>query len=83
MGWTGHEGQWHGLYDEIGERERDVKLLYGGSIQDAKRILDKYGITYVVVGYLERSEFPDAESKLGRLMDVVFQEGNTTILKRR
>jgi uncharacterized membrane protein len=83
MGWTGHEGQWHGLYDEIGERERDVKLLYGGSVQDAQRILEKYDITYVVVGYLERSEFPDAESKLKRLMDVVFQEGNTTILKRR
>jgi hypothetical protein len=83
MGWTGHEGQWHGLYDEIGERERDVNLLYAGSVQDAKRILDKYDVTYVVVGYLERSEFPNAEFKFARFMDEVFREGDTVVFKRR
>jgi uncharacterized membrane protein len=83
MGWTGHEGQWHGLYDEIGERERDVNLLYAGSMQDAKRIMEKYDVTYVVVGYLEREEFPNAELKFARFMDEVFREGDTVIFKRR
>ena len=83
MGWTGHEGQWHGLHDEISSREQDVNLLYGGSAQDAQRILDKYDVTYVVVGYLERAEFPGAEAKFERLMDVAFREGDTVIFKTR
>jgi len=83
MGWTGHANTWHGLGQEIAEREQDVRLLYAGSVQDTQRILQKYDVTYVIVGYLERSEFPDAQRKFDRMMDVAFREGNTTIYKRR
>jgi YYY domain-containing protein len=83
IGWTGHEGQWHGLYDEIGERERDVNTLYGGSAQDALRIVEKYAVRYVVVGYLERAEFGPALSKFDRIMDVAFRAGDTVIYERR
>ena len=83
IGWTGHEGQWHGLYDEIGERERDVNALYGGSAQDALRIVEKYGVRYVVVGYLERAEFGPALNKFDRIMDVAFRAGDTVIYERR
>ena len=81
MGWTGHEGQWHGLYDEIGEREQDVQTLYTGGIQDAQRIMAKYDVTYVYVGYLERSEFGKAVDKFERFMDVAFRAGDTVIYK--
>jgi len=83
IGWTGHEGQWHGLYDEIGERERDVNTLYAGSVQDALRIMGKYDVRYVVVGYLERAEFGPALSKFDRIMDVAFRSGDTVIYERR
>jgi uncharacterized membrane protein len=83
MGWTGHEGQWHGLYDEIAQRERDVNLLYGGSVQDARRVLDQYDVTYVIVGYLERADFPSAPAKFERFMDVAFREGDMIIFKRK
>jgi YYY domain-containing protein len=83
MGWTGHEGQWHGLYDEIARREQDVNLLYSGSIQDAQRVLDKYDITFVYVGYLERAEFQGALAKFDRFMDVAFEAGDTVIYQRR
>jgi uncharacterized membrane protein len=83
MGWTGHEGTWHGLHKEIAEREQDVQLLYRGSTQDTRRILEKYDVSYVILGYLERSEFPDAQRKFDRMMDVAFREGNTIIYKRR
>lgn len=83
MGWTGHEGQWHGLYTEIEEREEDVNLLYAGSIQDAQQVMAKYGVTYVFVGYLERAEFGDGVQKFSRFMDEVFHQGNTVIYKRR
>jgi uncharacterized membrane protein len=83
MGWTGHEGQWHGLYDEIAEREQDVNALYAGSIQDAKRVMDKYGVTYVYVGYLERGEFGNSVDKFARFMDVAFRDGDTVVYRRR
>ena len=83
MGWTGHEGQWRGQYDEIAERERDVNTLYAGSAQDALRIMEKYDVRYVVVGYLERAEFGPALSKFDRIMDVAFQSGDTVIYERR
>jgi uncharacterized membrane protein len=83
MGWTGHEGQWHGLYEEIAQRERDVNLLYSGSAQDTKRIMEQYDVTYVIVGYLERAEYPNAPFKFERIMDVVFREGGTTIFRQR
>ena len=82
MGWTGHVGQWHGLYEEIGERERDVQLLYSGGIQDAQAVMDKYGVTYVYVGYLEQAEFGPLD-KFRRFMDVAFRQGNTVIYERR
>ncbi|MBN1934364.1 MAG: hypothetical protein JW934_06850 [Anaerolineae bacterium] len=83
MGWTGHEGQWHGLHEEIAEREADVKRLYGGSAADAREVIDKYGVTYVVVGYLERNEFGNGVTKFDRFMDVAFRDGNTVIYKTR
>jgi YYY domain-containing protein len=81
MGWMGHEDQWHGLYDEIRQREQDITALYAGSIPDAQRVMDKYGIDYVFVGYLERAE--GEVDKFERFMDVVFRDGNTVIYKRR
>jgi uncharacterized membrane protein len=83
MGWTGHEGQWHGLYDEIAEREQDIDALYGGSVRDAQRILTKYGVDYVIVGYLERNAYGSAVEKFERFMDPVFREGDTVIYRRR
>lgn len=83
MGWTGHEGQWHGLHEEIAEREADVNRLYSGGIAEAREVIDKYGVTYVVVGYLERNEFGNSVIKFERFMDVAFQAGNTVIYKTR
>jgi YYY domain-containing protein len=83
MGWTGHESQWHGLGEEIAKREQDVKALYGGDIEDAKRIMAKYDVRYVYVGYLERAEFGNAVDKFGRFMDVAFQAGDTIIYQRK
>ncbi len=83
MGWTGHEGQWHGLYDEIAEREADVRRLYGGGVADAREVIAKYDVTYVVVGYLERDEFGNAVDKFDRFMDVAFSDGSTVIYKTR
>jgi uncharacterized membrane protein len=83
MGWTGHESQWHGLHDEISRREKDVNLIYGGSMQEARRLLDRYDVTYVIVGYLERADYADAEVRFGRFMDVAFRDGDTIVFRTR
>jgi len=83
LGWKGHEEQWHALYDEIEEREQDIKTLYNGTAQDAQRIIGKYDVAYVFVGYLERAEFGNAVGKFDRFMDVAFRAGDTVIYKRR
>jgi len=85
MGWTGHEGQWRepALGPEIAEREEDVKALYRGSVQDARRIIEKYDVHYVYVGYLERTEFGNAVEKFRDFMDVAYQIGDTVIYERK
>jgi YYY domain-containing protein len=85
MGWTGHEGQWRepALGPEIAEREEDVKALYRGSVQDARRIIEKYDVRYVYVGYLERAEFGNAVEKFRDFMDVAYRIGDTVIYERR
>ena len=52
--------------------------------QSVLTLLKKYDITYVYVGPLERGKYnPAALAKFDRFMDVVFQQGDVTIYKRR
>ncbi len=85
LGWDFHECQWRGSCDEPARREPDIDILYN-SVDPAQTLtlLDKYDITYVYVGPLERERYnPSGLAKFGRLMDVVYQQGEVTIYKRR
>lgn len=58
IGWANHERQWRGpLYDELaGTREQDVLEIYNTpNMLRAQELLNKYGVTYVFVGTLERN----------------------------
>ena len=85
LGWGGHQSQWRGNYDEPARREPDIELLYNTpDIRQAQTLLDKYGITYVIVGPLERERYSaQGLRKFEQFMDVVFQQDNTTIYQRR
>jgi YYY domain-containing protein len=85
LGWGGHELQWRGNYEEPGKREPDINTIYSSTdTQQVLTLLEKYGIIYVCVGSLERGKYgPAALAKFDRFMDVVFQQGNVTIYKRR
>jgi uncharacterized membrane protein len=50
---------------------------------DAERIIEKYGVTYVIVGYLERNEYGPGVAKFAQFMDVAFQSGDTVIYKTK
>jgi uncharacterized membrane protein len=85
LGWGGHESQWRGNYDEPARREPDIESLYNTpDIRQAQALLDKYGITYVIVGALERERYsPAGLKKFEQFMDVAFQQDDTTIYQRR
>jgi uncharacterized membrane protein len=81
LGWPGHESQWRGGSEAQGSRNADLEKLYTTrGWQEAKNIVDKYGIDYVYIGPLERSTYtPLDERKFLVFMDPIFENGEVTI----
>jgi YYY domain-containing protein len=85
LGWGGHQWQWRGNYDEPSRREPDIDRLYNSSDPgQAQALLDRYNISYVYVGPLERERYsPQGLKKFDYFMDVVFEQADVIIYKRR
>ena len=85
INWPGHELQWRGASDELGERQRDAATIYATTDADEARILlDKYDVEYVYVGPRERAAHDGAGlEKFGEFMDVAFERGDVRIYKMR
>ncbi|MEJ2149430.1 MAG: DUF2298 domain-containing protein [Chloroflexota bacterium] len=87
MGWPGHERQWRGdrYPDYAGTREEDVQEIYNTtSIIRAMELLEKYGVTYVYVGQLERDPHyasPAGIIKFSRYLAPAYQNGTVTIYR--
>jgi YYY domain-containing protein len=81
LGWPGHELQWRGGAEEQGTRESDIEELYTTrSWQEAKDIVDRYGIDYIYVGYLERNSYqPFDERKFLAFADEIYRNNGVTI----
>jgi len=81
IGWPGHEGVWRGSDHPFAGREDDVRRIYTtADVQEAKQLLDKYGVAYVYVGYLERQTYGEAGlSKFSLFMTPVFEQPGVTI----
>jgi uncharacterized membrane protein len=78
--WPGHELQWG---HDAGRRPNDVRRIY--STTDAalaRRLLSTYRVRYVVVGPLERADYPSAGlAKFARLGQRVFASGGTAVFQ--
>ncbi|MBU0703967.1 MAG: hypothetical protein KKC18_08900, partial [Chloroflexi bacterium] len=83
LGWAGHEHQWRGSYDEQARRETDIEILYTSTNPDeVLTLLDKYGISYVYVGPLERTRYPaPGLTKFAQMMEIVYDTGSVTIYR--
>ena len=90
LGWPWHQIQQRFDYrGQIGERAADIKLAYETpDIGAATDVMDRYGVSYVVVGELERLNYTgeglakfETMSKSGLLTKVYENEG-TTIFRR-
>jgi YYY domain-containing protein len=59
LGWPGHEQQWGREQATLNERKAAVDAAYTtGSLEEALSILQKYDVTYVAVGTVERATYP-------------------------
>ncbi len=83
LGWPGHERQWRDDFSPFAGREGDVERLYTtGDVEEAKGIIVKYGVDYVVVGARERQKYPALiTAKFEDLGTKVFSEGDFVIYK--
>ena len=81
IGWTPHEGQWGRTEEQMGGRDQDISTLYNTpDWYEAKSILDKYHIRYIVIGYLERATYAELnEAKFASNLSIVFQNPYVTI----
>ncbi len=69
--------------DIMTPRQNDIKNIYTSNDESAVRwLLQKYNVTYLIVGNLERTQFPDInDTFMQSLGTVVFQEGTFYIIK--
>jgi uncharacterized membrane protein len=80
LGWPGHEDQWRGSYAPQGTRKDDIEKLYTTNRWDeAKSIIDQYGIRYIFIGAIERSSMPVREEKFQTHLKPIFQQGDVVI----
>jgi len=86
LGWAGHESQCRGSYAIQGAREPDIETIYAdvSDVELTRSLLEEYGVTYVFVGPLERSQYdPRALQKFGRFMDIAYENEGVTIYRMR
>lgn len=82
IGWPGHEVQWG---HDPGTRPEDVRRIYDTrDVARARSLLQRYGVTHVFVGELERRDYSAASlAKFERLGDAVFRSGQTVVYRVR
>ncbi|HET6845913.1 MAG TPA: DUF2298 domain-containing protein, partial [Anaerolineales bacterium] len=90
VGWNWHQRQQRTLTPQLVEqRVTEVGAFYSTTdAQQAMDFLQRYNVRYIIVGQLERAEYPaKGLSKFteldGKLWDSVYHEGETTIYKVR
>jgi len=86
LGWMGHEEQWRGSRKPFDGRVEEVEKFYRTSdVQEAKAILKKYGVTYVIVGAREQAKYGvQPQEKLVALGDLAYpSEGGMAIYRVR
>jgi uncharacterized membrane protein len=85
LGWPGHEDQWRGGSAEAraGRFEDLERMWRATSIDDVRPIVDRYGITYIYVGDLERRTYGGVAGALEKFSEfpVAFQTESVIVYK--
>lgn len=82
-GWFVHEWLWRGSSAVPAARDSDIDQIYRSyDLQLTRNLLDKYEVSFVIVGEFERQKFPDLnEAKFEQIGQKVFVTGYTSIYK--
>ncbi|MCK4723870.1 MAG: hypothetical protein KAT75_11215, partial [Dehalococcoidia bacterium] len=85
LGDAGKQRLWRGSDILFRGREEDINLIYqSDDMAQVQQLLEKYEVTYVYVGYLEREHFGnEVAEKFADFMDVAFENEGVTIFKVR
>ncbi len=84
LGWTVHEWLWRGSYDVPSVRFDDIKNLYETTdLEEARKIIEKYNITYVYIGIMEKEKYKVSEDKFSQLGNNIYVNTETKIYKIR
>jgi len=82
QGWRVHEWLWRGGYEVVAEREKEVAEIYQGKdINMTKNILNKYSVGWILIGQNERISYKINEEKLWKLGEIVWNLGDTYLIK--
>ncbi len=84
IAWTNHEYVWRRDYQKIAERARDVRTFYKtDSCEVMRKIIEKYNVSYIFVGYEEKIVFNVTPSKFERCFVKVYEKDGTAIFSTR
>lgn len=82
LGWRVHEWLWRGGFEKVGERTKEVKMVYESANNKAvEEILEKYQIKYIFLGEKENEKYDVDEKSIRSLGEVVFTSGSTEVIK--
>lgn len=83
-GWRVHEWLWRGGFETVAAREADVKTIYETTDQELREVLlQRYNIGWIMVGLDEREKYEVNDSQIKSLGEVVYQNGETYLVKVR
>jgi uncharacterized membrane protein len=89
LGWDFHERQWRGNegYDKFAAGRPEVieQIYRTARAEDLPRLLEQWGVDYVLVGGLERNKYKISEAALARFdaaLKLVYDQDGVTIYAR-
>ena len=81
-GWYVHEWLWRGDTKDLNAKNDDIRTIFEATeLNEAEVLLKRYGIEYVFVGSCERDKYEIDDDIMKSLGEVVYEEGQTFVVK--
>ncbi len=84
MGWRAHEVLWRGDWEFVKGRSREIRAFYTtADLAQARKFLQRYGISFIFVGELERQRYGPSVERLIQWFPALYQSGSVYVLDAR
>ncbi len=81
-GWRVHEWLWRGGFEAVAAREAEVRTIYETEDQSKRgELLTKYNVGWILVGVDERGMYEVNDAQIKKIGAVVYQNGETYLVK--